>query len=156
LNFGGMNSEAMHLLFHSIISETEEHWLIWQERLQELHEKTVRYLQARLGAPKFGYDKAVVRAVGNDYDNEIKFALPLPDNRKELVDLLTIETANGFESIAGAMRRLGVENVKSKQQEIDNEKKARMQMFDPYNEGNGEPETPEDEETEDSEESQAL
>lgn len=142
LNFGGMNSEAIHLLFHSIISETEEHWLVWQERLQELHEKTVRYLQARLNAVNFAYDKNVVRAIGNDYDNEIKFALPLPDNRRELVDLLTVETGSGFESIAGAMRRLGVENVKSKQQEIDNEKKARMQLLDPYNEGNGEPETP--------------
>lgn len=132
LNFGGMNSEAMHLLFHSIISETEEHWLIWQERLQELHEKTIRYLQARLNAPSFNYDKEVLRLIGSDYENEIKFALPLPDNRKDLVNLLTVETAGGFESIAGAMRRLGVEDVKSKQQEIDNEKKARMKLVDPY------------------------
>lgn len=133
LNFGGMNSVALHLLFHSIISETEEHWLVWQERLQELHEKTIRYLQARLDAPIFGYDREVVRSIGDDYDNEIKFVLPLPDNRKELVNLLAVETANGFESLAGAMRRLGVENVKLKQQEIQNEKLARMELEDPYN-----------------------
>ncbi|MGX9706956.1 hypothetical protein [Laceyella tengchongensis] len=113
-------------------------------------------MQARLNEPNFAYNKEVVRLIGNDYDNEIKFALPLPDNRKELVDLLTVETASGFESIAGAMRRLGVENVKSKQQEIDNEKKSRMKMFDPYNEGNGEPETPEDEESTEDNEPHAL
>lgn len=132
LNFGGLNNQALHLLFHSIISETEEHWLVWQERLQELHEKTIRYLQARLDASVFGYDREVVRRIGSDYDNEIKFALPLPDNRKELVNLLAVETANGFESLAGAMRRLGVENVKLKQQEIQNEKLARMEVEDPY------------------------
>jgi hypothetical protein len=132
LDFGGINGEALHLLFHSIISETEEHWLVWQERLQELHAKTIRYLQARLNAPNFAYDKETVRAIGNDYDNEIKFALPLPENRRELVELLALETSNGFESIAGAMRRLGVEDVRTKQQEINNEKQAKMQLFDPY------------------------
>src|SRR5699024_44446 len=47
MNFGGMNSETMRLLFHDIISDTEEHWLSWGYALQELHEKTIKYLQAR-------------------------------------------------------------------------------------------------------------
>jgi hypothetical protein len=132
LNFGGLNNEALHVLFHSIIQETEEHWLVWQDKLQELHEKTLRYLQARTGAPAFAYDKALVKLIGDNYDSEIEFRLPLPDNRKDLVDLLTVETAGGFESIAGAMRRLGVEDVNTKQQEILNEKKANMELLDPY------------------------
>lgn len=132
LNFGGLNGDALQILFHTIIQETEEHWLVWQERLQELHEKSIKYLQARKGENKFAYDKAVVNAIGDDYDNEIKFVLPLPENRKDLVDLLTIETTSGFESIAGAMQRLGVQNVKAKKQEITEEKKSNMALLDPY------------------------
>jgi len=132
LNFGGLNGDALQILFHTIIQETEEHWLVWQERLQELHEKTVRFLQARTYEPKFAYDKAVLTAIGTDYDNEIKFALPLPENRAELVNLLMLETTSGFESTAGAMQRLGVQNVKAKKQEIDEEKKTAIALTDPY------------------------
>lgn len=132
LNFGGMNNEALHVLFQSIISETEEHWLVWQDRLQELHEKTIKYLQARLNANKFAYDKSIVNAISEDYDNEIEFRLPLPDNRKDLVELLTLETTAGFESIAGAMKRLGVDDITLKQQEIQNEKRENMALVDPY------------------------
>lgn len=132
LNFGGLNPEAMQLLFHSIITETEEHWLVWGARLKELHSKTLRYLQARTGASVFAYDKQVVRNVGDNYDNEIRFALPLPDNRKELVDLLAIETAAGFESSAGAMERLGVQDVSFKRSEIENEKQQRQVSSSPY------------------------
>lgn len=132
LNFGGLNGEALHVLFHSIIQETEEQWLVWQGRLQELHEKTIRYLQARVSRPTFAYDKNVVKAIGEDYDNEIKFALPLPENRKDLVDLLIEETTSGFESIYGAMQRLGVEYPRIKKAQIDNEKVANMELFNPY------------------------
>lgn len=134
LSFGGLNGEALHVLFHDIIQETEEHWLSWGPRLEELHEKTIRYLQARVDNPAFGYDREVVKLIGNDYDNEIKFVLPLPDNRKELVELLTLETSAGFESIAGAMQRLGVENVNAKKTEIENETRKSRQQRDLYNE----------------------
>jgi hypothetical protein len=132
LNFGGLNGDALHVLFHAIIQETEEHWLVWQDRLQELHEKTVRYLQARTNAPNFAYSKDVIESIGDDYDNEIKFVLPLPENRKELVELLSVETASGFESAFGAMQRLGVEDAHVKKMEIMNEKKANMQAMDLY------------------------
>ncbi|MHB0801980.1 hypothetical protein PVK73_20725 [Bacillus thuringiensis] len=132
MNFGGLNSETLHVLFHDIIQETEEHWLSWGPRLEELHEKTIRYLQARVDRQKFGYDREIVKAIGDNYDNEIRFVLPLPDNRKELVELLTEETSAGFESIAGAMNRLGVENITAKKQEISNEQQLRIQKTDPY------------------------
>lgn len=132
LNFGGLNGDALHVLFHSVIQETEEHWLVWQDRLQELHEKTIKYLQARTSNGKFAYDKAVVNGIGEDYDNEIKFILPLPENRKELVELLSLETLSGFESTVGAMQRLGVEDAHTKKTEIGNEKKANMQIMDVY------------------------
>jgi Phage portal protein, SPP1 Gp6-like len=134
LNFGGLNADALHVLFQEIIQETEEHWLSWGPRLEELHEKTIRYLQARADRPVYGYDRNVVKSIGTDYDNEMKFVLPLPDNRKDLVELLTFETSAGFESIAGAMNRLGVENVTAKKQEIDNERTAQQESQDPYNE----------------------
>ena len=117
LNFGGLNGDALQVLFHDIISDTEEHWLAWEYGLQELHEKTIRYLQARLSEPNFAYDKDVVRRI-EDYTTEIKFALPLPDNRRELVELLGQEMANQVESQAGAMERLGVEDVEAKKAEI--------------------------------------
>ncbi|AYV74317.1 phage portal protein [Bacillus sp. PK3-056] len=136
LNFGGLNADALHVLFQEIIQETEEHWLSWGPRLEELHEKTIRYLQARADRSKFGYDRGVVKSIGTDYENEIKFVLPLPDNRKELVELLTLETSAGFESIAGAMNRLGVENVNAKKQEVNNESVQRRISEDPYSEVN--------------------
>lgn len=134
LNFGGLNGEALHVLFQEIIQETEEHWLSWGPRLEELHEKSIRYLQARSSRTQFGYDRYVVKLIGTDYDNEIKFVLPLPDNRKELVELLTLEMGSGLESQAGAMNRLGVENTNAKKQEISNEQTQLRQAQDPYNE----------------------
>lgn len=133
LNFGGLNGDALQVLFHDIISDTEEHWLAWEYGLKELHEKTIRYLQARLYEPNFAYDKDVVRRI-EDYTTEIKFVLPLPDNRRELVELLGQEMAIQVESQAGAMARLGVEDVPSKQQEILEEQKALMQLTNPYDE----------------------
>src|SRR5690606_24813937 len=63
LNFGGLNGEALQVLFHDIITDTEEHWLSWQYALSELHEKTIRYLQARTDSPAFAYDKQVVKGI---------------------------------------------------------------------------------------------
>ncbi|WP_233713430.1 phage portal protein [Lederbergia citri] len=136
LNFGGLNGEALQVLFHDIITDTEEHWLSWQYALSELHEKTIRYLQARLDAQVFAYDKQVVRNIGDNYDNEMRFVLPLPDNRKELVELLGEEMANGLESQKGALERLGVENVQAKKQEIEGERSRQRANLDPYNAGN--------------------
>lgn len=124
LNFGGINGDALHVLYHDIITDTEEHWLSWGYNLSELHEKSIRYLQSRTGRDNFAYDKDVLSNIGNKYDNEMKFVLPLPDNRKELVELLESETLAGFESMRGALERLGVENVKDKQQEIQMEKSS--------------------------------
>jgi hypothetical protein len=134
LNFGGLNGEALHILFHDIIQETEEHWLSWGPRLAELHEKSIRYLQARTDRPAFAYDREVVKSIGDDYRNEVKFVLPLPDNRKELVELLTLEMDAQLESQAGAMNRLGVENAQAKKQEIENEARQQRAQQDPYNE----------------------
>lgn len=132
LNFGGMNAEALQIIFHDIIQDTEEHWHIWQSKLQELHEKSIKYLQARISDSKFTYDKEVVRNIGENYTNEIKFVLPLPDNRKDLVELLVEETAAGFESISGAMNRLGVENATAKKQEIQAESLENKRNQDVY------------------------
>jgi len=125
LNFGGLNGEALQVLFHDIITDTEEHWLSWGYNLAELHEKSIRYLQARTGRRSFSYDRDVVNSIGDNYANEIRFNLPLPDNRKELVELLEMETIAGFESIKGAMERLGVENIQAKTQEIESERSRR-------------------------------
>lgn len=125
MNFGGINADVLHVLFHDIIVDTEEHWLSWGYNLAELHEKSIRYLQARASRPNFGYDKKVVLDIGDNYTNEMRFVLPLPDNRKELVELLDLEVAAGFESTKGAMERLGVENVQAKQQEIESERSRR-------------------------------
>lgn len=131
LQFGGINSEALRVIFHDIIADTEEHWLTWQYALQELHEKSVKYLQSRVGEGNFSYDKDVVRSI-EDYHNEIKFQLPLPDNRKELVELLSSELSQDLESQKGAMERLGVDNVFAKKKEISSEKLEEMMQQDPY------------------------
>lgn len=131
LNFGGLNGEALRVLFHDIISDTEEHWLTWQYALQELHEKSVKYLQARTSEPNFNYDKDVVRKV-EDYRSEVKFVLPLPDNRKELVDLVGSEIMQDLESKRGGMERLGVDNVQAKIAEIEAEKLKEQMLNDPY------------------------
>lgn len=134
LNFGGLNGDALQILFHDIISDTEEHWLTWEYGLQELHEKSIKYLQARTGEANFNYDKEIVNKV-TDYETEIKFVLPLPDNRKELVELLTEEMTGQLESQSGALKRLGVEDIKAKQDEINREFLAMQQMMDPYGAG---------------------
>ena len=143
MNFGGMNSETMRLLFHDIISDTEEHWLSWGYALQELHEKTIKYLQARTSDANFSYDKEVVNSI-EDYYSEIKFQLPLPDNRRELVELLALEVGAEFESKKGAMERLGVDNIAAKKQEIELEKVESLMAMDPY--GTNEEDVPDEQE----------
>lgn len=131
LNFGGLNGDALQVLFHDIISDTEEHWLAWEHGLTELHEKSIRYLQARTGEPNFAYDVREVNSI-DDYRTEMKFQLPLPDNRKELVELVDNEVLNDFESKRGAMERLGVNNVQAKMEEIESEKLKDKLRDDPY------------------------
>src|SRR5690625_7913553 len=87
LNFGGLNGEALQVLFHDIITDTEEHWLSWGYNLAELHEKSIGYVQARVNRPSFSYDRDVVKAIGHDYANEMRFQWALADNRRELVAL---------------------------------------------------------------------
>src|SRR5690625_1767350 len=125
LNFGGLHAEALQVLFHDIITDTEEQRLSWGYNLAEWHEKSIRYLQARTTRPNFGYNKQVVIGIGDNYENEMRFVLPLPDNRRELVELLELETLAGFESTKGAMERVGVENIQAKQQEIESERSRR-------------------------------
>lgn len=131
MNFGGLNGDALQILFHDIITDTEEHWLTWEYAFQELHEKSIRYLQARTAEPMFAYDKALITPI-EDYHTEMNFVLPLPDNRKDLVELLTMEMTAKVESQAGAMGRLGVENIQAKKREIMNEQLEMQQMLDPY------------------------
>lgn len=131
MNFGGMNSEALRILFHDIITDTEEHWITWGYALEELHEKSIKYLQARVGEAAFVYDKQIVRSI-DVYETEMQFVLPLPDNRKDLVELLALEMSNKVESQVGAMGRLGVENVLAKKQEIANEAAEAAALLDPF------------------------
>lgn len=133
MNFGGLNGDTLQLMFQDIIADTQEHWLTWQFGLQELHEKSLLYLQARTGEGAMIYDKSVINAVDVVRDKtEIDFVLPLPDNRADLVQLLADEMVNDLESKAGAMQRLGVENPQAKKQEIANEKQEALLAADPY------------------------
>src|SRR5690606_11053728 len=75
LNVGGLSGDARQVLFHDIISDTEEHWIAWEYGLQELHEKSTKYLQARLAEPNFAYNNAEVRRIENK-QRKIKFAVP--------------------------------------------------------------------------------
>ncbi|AMQ66674.1 portal Gp-6 family-like protein [Bacillus phage Mgbh1] len=131
LNFGGLNDRALQVLYQDAIQETEEHWLSWQDAFKELHEKSVKYLQARSSKAKFAYDKDVVNRI-EDYETEVNFVLPLPDDRDTLVDLLIKEIDGGLESLRGAQRRLGVENIEEKMAEILEERRERAESFDPY------------------------
>lgn len=131
MNFGGMNDEALRLLYQDIIADTEEQWLVWEYALEELHEKSIKYLQARVSDSNFTYDKDVVRRI-EDYETDIKFVLPLPDNRNDLVQLLTAELGTDLESVKGAMRRLGITDVEAKMREIQNEKAQEMMLMDAY------------------------
>lgn len=131
MNFGGINAEAMQIMYHDIINDTEEHWIAWEYGLEELHEKSIRYLQARLDDPRMKYDKALIRSI-DDYHTKMNFVLPLPDNRAALVELLSDEMSNGLESQAGALSRLGVESVANKKQEIAAELREKALAQDPY------------------------
>lgn len=139
LSFGGLNDDALHVLFQDIIADTEEHWLAWEHGLKELHEKSIRYLQARSDDTAFSYDKKLVNSI-DCYKTEMRFQLPLPENRKNLVDLLGAEMMNELESQAGAMERLGVDNVAVKQKEIAMERIQKAMESDPY--GGGIPSEP--------------
>lgn len=134
LNFGGLNGDALHVLFHSIIQDTQEHWIVWESRLKSLHEKTVRYLQVldKKGVAT-SYEEFEVSTLGTEIEHDIDFVLPLPDDRKELVELLAMEVGSGFESKKGAIERLGVENVSDKLKEIESEtQRRRTRGTDPY------------------------
>ena len=131
MNIGGLNDEALRILFQDIIADTEEHWLSWHYGMTELHEKSIKFLQARTTESNFSYDKDVLRSL-EDYETEVVFALPLPDNRKDKVKLLSEEINNNLESRKGAMERLGVQDVQAKLAEIENEQLREKMLDDPY------------------------
>lgn len=134
MNIGGLNDEALRILFQDIIADTEEHWLSWEYGLKELHEKSLKYLQARKSEPNFAYDKEFLSTITEPehYETEMVFMLPLPDNRKDKVNLLIQEITNDLESKAGAMERLGVPDIQAKMAEIENEKMREKMLDDPY------------------------
>lgn len=135
LNFGGMNDRALQVLYQDIIQETQEHWLLWDIGLEELFNKSIKYLQARQHMPKFAYDRKKVMA-DRDIDSletKVNFVLPLPDDREQLIDLLGKEVEYGFESHKGAMKRAGVVDVAKKQTEINEEREIAISIESPYN-----------------------
>ena len=128
LNFGGLNDRALQVLYQDAIQETEEHWLSWGDGFRELHEKSVRYLQARVDRNKFDYDRDLVNSI-EDYSSEMNFILPLPDDRASLVELLMKETDYKFESNRGALRRLGVQDIEGKMEELTEERLENIRLF---------------------------
>lgn len=133
MNVGGINDMAVKLLFSSIISKTQRSWVIWQSRLQLLNEYILRYMKARKDEPRFAYDTKLVELIDDNYDNEVYFRLPLPEDQMALVDRLTSEMASNMESITGALAKKGVENPEAKLMEILTEQKlVRKNTQDPY------------------------
>jgi len=131
LNFGGLNDRALQVLYQDAIQETEEHWLSWSDGFRELHEKSVKYLQARTDRSRFDYDIEVVSKI-ESYRSEMNFILPLPDDRDSLVNVLMKEVDYNFESNRGALRRLGVQDVEGKMSEMEEERTRRAELFAGY------------------------
>lgn len=134
LNFGGMNDRALQVLYQDIIQETEEHWLAWDVAFGELFEKSIGYLKARTHSKKFKYDKSTIINL-DEKKTKMNFVLPLPDDREQLVDLVTKEVEGGFESIKGGQKRLGVVDTEKKLDEILDEKQRQRDLEDPYQGG---------------------
>lgn len=133
LNFGGMNDRALQVLYQDIIQETQEHWLIWNDAFVELFSKTIAYLQVRTNSKKFAYNKKLIKRINIDKFNvQMKFILPLPDDRENLVDLVTKEIDGGLESKKNGMKRLGVKNPEDKEEEIYDELMVSKEINDPY------------------------
>lgn len=135
LNFGGMNGQALQVLYHDIIQETHEQWLVWDEDFAELFQKSIWYLKQRTHKAKFKYDKSLIDQT-DEIQTKMNFVLPLPDDRKELVDLLITEVEAGFESKKNAMHRLGVKAPDKKIDEIYSELKRFRVENDPYSDTN--------------------
>lgn len=129
LNFGGLNGQTLQVLYQSIIQDTQEHWLSWQSSFKELFNKSIHYLYTRRDKSKFNYNKSIVQHSVN-LEAEMHFVLPLPENRAELVELLKTETEAGFESIEGALQRLGVEDVEIKLSQIKSDKQNNVEQQD--------------------------
>lgn len=133
LNFGGMNDRALQVLYQEIIQETQEHWLMWEKDFKTLFEYSIRYLQARSSTRNFDYDKTIVDSI-EKFKSEMKFQLPLPDDRTDLVALLKEELELGLESRKHAMKRLGVKDPDSLMREIYDELQGDLDARSPYEE----------------------
>lgn len=134
LNFGGMNDRALQVLYQEIIQETQEHWLDWDRDFRELFNKSIAYLQTRTDMPNLKYDKDVLNSIEGEVKTEMNFVLPLPDDRKDLVDIVITEIEGGLESRKHGMERLGVKAPEEKLDEIYSEIRRDIQERDPYGE----------------------
>ena len=134
LNFGGMNDRALQVLYQEIIQETQEHWLDWDRDFRELFNKSIAYLQTRTDMPNLKYDKDVLNNIEGEVKTEMNFVLPLPDDRKDLVDIVITEIEGGLESRKHGMERLGVKAPEEKLDEIYSEIRRDIQERDPYGE----------------------
>lgn len=133
LNFGGMNDRALQVLYQEIIQETQEQWLIWDKDFGELFQKSVGYLKNRTSRPKFRYDTSFINSI-DEFDTEMQFVLPLPDDRNDNVDLILKEIEGGLESRTHGMQRLGVKAPEDKLDEIYAELKRDREETDIYGE----------------------
>src|SRR5699024_6495324 len=131
LNFGGMNDRALQVLYQEIIQETQEQWLIWDKDFGELFQKSFGYLKARTTRPKFRYDSELINRV-EEFETEMQFVLPLPDDRNDNVDLIIKEIEGGLESRKHGMQRLGVKAPEDKIDEIYEELKRNKEELDIY------------------------
>lgn len=134
MNTGGINELALQLLFSKIVSKTQRSWVIWQSRLQQLNEYILRYMKARQEHGRFKYDKEWLSAVDDNYDSQIVFGLPLPQDQKALIEQLSLEITTEIESIKGAITRSGKENAEAKLMEILAERNLIRRNNDPYGE----------------------
>jgi SPP1 family phage portal protein len=110
---GNLSGVALKLMFAAILSKTARKNMIWGDKLREMYLGMLKMLNVYEG-----YD------IPDEFDLEILFHDPLPQNELEQVQILSAKIADGLIALSTAMDEIGIQDPEAEIAKILEERKT--------------------------------
>ena len=100
-------------MFAAILSKTARKNMIWSDKLRSMYMDSLKMLSVYEGYK-----------IPDDFDLEIIFHDPMPQNEAEQIQVLTSKLADGLVALSTAMDEIGIENPQEEIAKILEERKT--------------------------------
>ncbi len=108
------SAAALEVQYLPLIEKTRRKYLTYGASLVQVNEIILQIIEERFGMDVSG----MVEDASRVYETSVEFNSPLPTDKKIQLDLIAAKVNAGFESKAGALRELGVKDIRRKILEI--------------------------------------